>query len=340
MIVGVLSFADPSIASFSAVHRKDQELADTLAARGVPRERITVLLDHQATADAMLAAIEAQARAAGPGSTLLVYYAGHGTRTEDGEIGFLTWDARARSAFSVRALGRAIAASFRGARVLLMADCCHSGGLAETAAALEAGGVRAAAITSAEASNLSTVNWTFTQTVVDALRGDPLADPDGDGAVRLGELASEVRDAMKHRERQRAGVALGSVDPRLVVATRPASSTTVPPVPGPAPGSWVEVPRGSTSATARVVARPDRDHATVELYDYSDKSHLDVALSVLRPVRFARHPPGARLRVTWGGKVWDADVVEVEDDFHHITYPGWPTWWDEWIASDRIVGTR
>src|SRR5688500_16130191 len=36
VIVGVLTFADPAIATFPARNRKDQELADTLIARGVP----------------------------------------------------------------------------------------------------------------------------------------------------------------------------------------------------------------------------------------------------------------------------------------------------------------
>ncbi len=348
VIVGVLSFADPSIGTFPARNRKDQELADVLLARGVRRERITVLLDQAATTDAMLAAVEAQARSAAPGSTLLVYYAGHGSKSEDGEVGFLAWDAKPRAAFSVRALGRSIEASFRGARVLLLADCCHSGGLAETAATLETKGFSAAAITSAEASNTSTANWTFTQTVIDGLRGDPLADHDGDGTVRVGELAREVEGAMKHRDRQRAGVALGSLSPAVALAPRAGGATpgggAAPSAAwgpgGPEIGAWVQAQRGQGAAPARVVARPDGQRATVEFYDYSDKSRAEVLLSAVTPPVFAHHPVGARLRVIWAGKVWDANVLRVEGDFHLITYPGWSSWWDEWVASDRIVATR
>src|SRR4051812_14920866 len=55
VIVGTLSFRDPSLTSFAARHRKDQELYDVLAARGVPRNQMTLLLDAQATRAAMLA---------------------------------------------------------------------------------------------------------------------------------------------------------------------------------------------------------------------------------------------------------------------------------------------
>jgi hypothetical protein len=42
--------------------------------------------------------------------------------------------------------------------------------------------------------------------------------------------------------------------------------------------------------------------------------------------------------VWWGGKTWSAKVVRTDGDFHFITYPGWPSIWDEWILSDRIAG--
>lgn len=338
VIVGVLSFADPKITTFPARNRKDQELADTLVARGVPKDQITVLLDGAATSSAVLAALERQARAAAPGSTLLFYYAGHGAKAESGEVSFLAFDAGRDAPLAVPALTRIIKGAFKGADVLLLADCCHSGALIDAARDLGKGDLRATAITSAEASNTSTGNWTYTQTTIDALRGDPLADRDGDGKIQLADYATEVRDAMKYRERQRAGIAFGSISPAFVLGPRvgsapPAASS------GPAVGSYVATARNGKTAVARVVDRKPAA-ATIAFYDYSDFSRTDAPLASLEAVRFERHAPGAKLRVTWGGKVWDADVLKVEDDFHLITYPGWSSWWDEWVASDRIAGTR
>jgi hypothetical protein len=181
--------------------------------------------------------------------------------------------------------------------------------------------------------------------VIDVLRGDPLADRDGDGAIRLDEVTVEVKEAMKQRDAQRAGVSLGSLSPRVALASR--AGPAVSPAPsatwaagGPGVGAWVRAKRGAATAPARVVARPDAGRATVEFYDYSDKSRADLGVADLSPPVFARHAVGAQLRVTWGGKVWDANVLRVDDDFHLITYPGWSSWWDEWVTSDRVVGTR
>lgn len=82
------------------------------------------------------------------------------------------------------------------------------------------------------------------------------------------------------------------------------------------------------------------DVLAVELYDYALESIEHVPAGTVRPQRFERYEPGAALRVSWGGRTWDAEVLRVDDDFHLITYPGWSSWWDEWIASDRVVARR
>src|SRR5262249_32576472 len=131
---------------------------------------------------------------------------------------------------------------FKGGRVLLMADCCHSGGLKQVADDLAKANIKAASVTSAEASNLSCGNWTFTHAVLDALRGERLVDADGDGVVTLGELVGEVAAAMKYREAQRFGHAYRGVGADFRLGPAHVRKLPAPPKDGFAVGSYALAP--------------------------------------------------------------------------------------------------
>ena len=284
VVAGVLTFADARTPSFSDRHRKDEELAQLLESRGA-KGRVTTLLDARATGKAVLASLTEAVKASEPDATLVFYYAGHGDRDKQGAIRFLGYDER----FSLSDVEAAIKTSFHGQSVVLMADCCFSGGLEDVAQHLRDEGIPATALTSAEASNTSTVNWTFTQTVIDALAADPLADRDADGAVVLGELADESRDALAYLDHQRAGVSLGH--PADLVLSRP----KVPKRRGPVGtgfriGDYVGVKQGAKRVTARIVGSQG-DHVTVSVFDYSDRSELKVRAPELERITFERYPP-------------------------------------------------
>ena len=93
----------------------------------------------------------------------------------------------------------------RGEQVFLWADCCYSGGMQVVVDALAERPVAAVSLTSAGLANASTTNWTFTQAIIDGLRGEPMVDANADGEVTLVELRSEVQEAMKHLEGQAHG---------------------------------------------------------------------------------------------------------------------------------------
>lgn len=107
---------------------------------GYPAGHVTVLLDGQATREAMLAALAGLAARAGPESAVLIYISGHGGRVADGPHAgeylfpvdaFPGSEAElARTAIS----GAEFTAALRaiGARkVLVVFDCCHSGGVGQ-----------------------------------------------------------------------------------------------------------------------------------------------------------------------------------------------------------------
>lgn len=342
VIVGVLDFEDPGVAGWSKERRKDQALYDALRARGVPADHMALLLDEEARHATVLAAVERVSEQAGPGSTLLFYYAGHGTRGKQGRPYFVAYDSlsadMASTGIAVSKVGGAVREHFRGDRVLFMADACYSGTLGEAVAEVvrprkDGREVIAASLTSADASNLSTNNWTFTQTILDGLTGDGLMDHDGDRTISLGELSAAVADAMKYREKQRHGFVSRGIDEKVAVSKVKRTSAGDAPV-----GRYVLAPRPEHGSKDVAQIRAVRGHErTVRFYDYNHATDRKTAASELTPITFERHPVGTALRVFWGNKLWDAKVLEVEGDFHFITYPGWGPEWNEWVMSDRIA---
>ena len=58
------------------------------------------------------------------------------------------------------------------------------------------------------------------------LNGEPLIDTNGDGRITLGELAVEVREAMKHREGQQDGFTTKGIGDDFVMAKTPGTRPT------------------------------------------------------------------------------------------------------------------
>lgn len=359
VVAGVLEWEDPGLSPFPKQDRKDQELFDTLGQLGVPAAQRTLLLDKKATATAVERAIEDLIARAPVDATLVFYFAGHGVKDQDGHIIFTTSDTRLdqldKTGLHLTRLTRLLD-RFKGRRVLLLADCCHSGGLVDVARTLSKKR-GALALTSAEASNISTANWTFTQTLIDGLRGRLIHDHDSDGAVELFEVVGEVKDSLKHRESQRYGFANHGVPDELVFAPAVPDAEVDTKEGGRGGGrkagtaakgeaalasvaerQWVRAKRGAKKDIARVLAVRDRGQALVEFYDYSAYDRRWVGVDGLEPVTLETWPVGSRLDVVWQNQVYVAKVLAVDDGFMRITYPGYESRWDEWISASRVLG--
>lgn len=332
VIAGLLEFTDPGLAGFETRDRRDVELGRVLVARGVPAAQITTLLDRQATRAAILSALIAAADTTPVGGTLIFYYAGHGIRTESGQIAYVAYDTHSehadRPGVSVDDLYAALAPRTVGKRVVLFGDCCHSGGLGQLAQRLGAAGVTALSLTSADASNLSTGNWTYSQILLEGLQGDPALDANSDSRVSIGELEGAVRTAMRYQESQRSGAFLTSVDAdALTVASREGPARI-----GMQAGQFMRDGEGNLVRVNRV----DGPVASVRRYFYALSRDSQVPLGSLAPIVTRGYAVGTELMVEWGGRVWPARVIAADGDFAFITYPGWPSYWDEWILSDRV----
>jgi hypothetical protein len=203
-IVGTLEWEDSeSFESFPKENRRDAQLVRFFRDQGVPSDHIVYLADRRATTSRVQTGLETMLARTGEGDLLFFYFTGHGYQSDDGrKTYFATYDASdEHPGLSADAIVRTIARQFHGDRVVLAADCCYSGALADRVRRLDSS-LSFACFASSTSKESSTGSWTFTEMLLAALRGRAFADLDDDGTVTLGELARSVRDDMRFAEEQ------------------------------------------------------------------------------------------------------------------------------------------
>lgn len=189
---------------YAKENRQDRAFKAQLVADGVPEENIVFLEDSEATRDSIISALQDIVKCSH--NTLIFYYAGHGIRRGN-ETFFANYDVDTRkvekTGFSLTELGHFLKGSWKGNRLLLFADCCHSGVLASVVKLFEgADATYAACITSVVASNVSTGRWTFTESLVKAFAGNWVIDTDGDCRITFSEVDKFIQQEMRYREYQ------------------------------------------------------------------------------------------------------------------------------------------
>ncbi len=337
VVAGALEWKDPGFSPFSNRNRKDKELYSLLKTQGVKPKNVSMLIDNEATVDAMKSAVLDALEKAPEGSTFLFYYAGHGVKDDDSRIYFASYDITSgnykKTGFDVSWLGETIRDKFKGKLVWLLADCCYSGALLDEAEKISSAGKNVIVLTSAASCNISTGNWTFTQSIIDCLSGLPLADRNNDGVISINETGTELGDAMKFRERQMCGFKLYGIDETAPLAKTTGSMT------GTAgdfsPGAYYMAPKEGDMAAVRIL-KADKNSVECEFYDYSDKSTVSFSKNELQPIYFVNYRVGDKIKVSWEGKWYDAEVKKALNDFYYIKYAGYEDFWNEWVAYDRI----
>ncbi len=344
LIVSVLEWKH-GLSSFSKRHRKDQELRDLLIKRGTPAENVTLLLGKDATLPMIRKAITHTLNNTSQDATLIIYYQGHGWNQGD-DYYFANYDVQSHSkdtAWSINELAATVTAKFKGQRAFFWADCCFSGGLEVVVNKLASRKVACFSLTSASAENDSTANWTFTQSLLDGLSGAPLIDTNGDGLITLGELRTEVRNAMNHMEGQKHGFNVHALEDNFVLAK---TSGRLPKVPQAQfhLGSYV-MAKGKHGRVVGVTG-DQADEYSVQFYRYTDKvvklyAEKDLVASTRKPgTRSRGRPHGARMEpdctVMWGGTWYDAKVLKRKENRWFIHYVDDDDSWDEWVGKERI----
>ncbi len=206
-VVGCLEWAHSDVyPSFPKTNRRDVRLALAYQRLGVPPEHVTLLLDREATRNGIHDAFMTILGKCRPGDTLVLYYAGHGYRDEaDRTFWMVPYDGYdVDTLWGLRGIERDVNRLFKGSRVFLSADCCHSGAM-RLAARRNVSNIGFYALSSSTARLSSTGNWTFTDCLLDALSGDPRCDANGDGVISLAEMSGQVEKDMQFAENQKAG---------------------------------------------------------------------------------------------------------------------------------------
>ncbi len=335
VIVGALEWTDQYLPPFEKRNRKDEELYNLLKTTGVDENNIVFLKDQEATLKSIKENMKTILQKTTTGSHFIFYYAGHGMH-EKGKYYFANYDIvttnPSETGLDLDIIANIISNNFKGERVTLWADCCYSGGLETTAETISKKGFKTCALTSATATNTSTGNWTYSQALIDCLKGEAMMDRNNDGNITMNEMAGEVKDAMKFRERQLNTFATFNLD---------ADKTIISYVSGKMNrsdkevGSYVFAMHKGKWEVARVIGKTNGEY-DCEFYFYCDKESKTVSPQKVRKPHFIQHKVGASVKVEWDKKWYDATITKADGDFYYITYAGYDKSYDEWVLYDRI----
>ncbi len=331
-IVGLLEWQDKDMfGSFPKEGRRDDELVEFFEDRGVPESQIVHLQDDGATQKEIDTAFVNMLRKVRPGDLVLVYYAGHGYLSDDGKDVYLaSYDAGIGdvAGWSVKSIPKTIEKNAPGVRVLWLIDCCHSGRAVEVIRT-RTGNVAYACAAASLASQVSTGHWTFTDAVLDALRGKAYVDLNNDGNITLAEFAKHVAADMNAAEEQQStfGVS-GGFDPETLLSV--ASPREHPRI-----GERVRVESDGDWYASRIVEEKDGEFR-VHFIGYDPDEDMWVAPTDMKPLSSATYAVGDKVEVLWKKKWYPATVLEVNGGVQLIHYDGFDSDWDEWVSSKRV----
>jgi len=186
-----------------------------------------------------------------------------------------------------------------------------------------------AVMTSSLASQESTGNWTFTEALISAFRGDPFIDDDHDGKVTFAELESNAEDDMLFGEEQMATFAFtGNFSPDTRIADSIAGSS-------PRIGERVEA-YSIDGWYKGYITDAKADKFKVHYYGYEYDEDEWVTAKMIRSPKTVQYAVGQKVEVEWKKKWYPATVLQVKGGTHYITYTDYGSEWDEWVPSSRI----
>jgi hypothetical protein len=332
-VVGALNWKHSEMfGSFPVKNRRDAALVDLFKQSGVPETQIVYLQDKQATQKRIDNAFAAELTKLRPDDLLIVYYCGHGSQSEEGDDVYLaSSDAgdEGVSGWSVNSIPAQIKSASKCARVLWFLDCCYSG-QAALALTKQKGRPAYACVTSSSASESSTGHWTFSDALLDALRGAAYVDLNHDGSVTLAEFAAHISADMNLAEEQLSTFATTEGFDKEMVLSH------AEPLAHPKIGQRAKAQDAGGGWYAGRIVEARHEKFKIHFIGYEDDEDVWVAPDELRPIKPVQYAIGTQVEVSWKKKWYPATILQVRDGTHLIHYTNYEAKWDEWVPSRRI----
>ncbi len=209
--VGVLVYPDGE--AWPQAGRRDSVMIEELKKSGVPPSQIEFVRDKDAQSERVLSRFRTFISRSPAQSTLWFYFAGHGAKDKEGVGSFVLYDKN----WMLPELFRSLEKDFKGHTALLFADCCYSGNLG-LEAMMRAGRIAYGVLTSSLSSVQSTGAWTFTNCLIQGLKGEVDIKDNQDNQIDFLELAAFTEREMAANDGQLSTfVATNGFDPRMVL---------------------------------------------------------------------------------------------------------------------------
>lgn len=322
-----------TFSSFPKNNRKDTVLRDTLKARGVPPEQIVYLQDSAAKTSVVEQKFAEFLKKPAPGDWVFVYFEGHGYKTGDSVPYLATYDVDDNiKGWKFDSVPEVIEQNFKGSHAIIALDNCYSGAMADSVKR-KPRRVSYGILASSLASQLSTSNWTFTESLISAFNGAAFVDKDRDGHVTFAELGKNSEEDMLYGEEQMATIAFtGKFDPQTMIGkAETATATRI--------GDRVEAFSAKEWWKGFIIdSRPGQQR--IHYYGWEASDDEWIADKNIRHIKLVQYAKGAKVEVEWQKKWWPATVLDVKSGSHLITYTDYGKEWDEWVSSKRIRKAR
>ena len=334
--VGLVKWQDEDdFEAFPADIRKDGAFLESVRKHGVPRDHVMFMQDAAATTSAVESRFAEFLKRTRPGDWLIVYFEGHGYKDEKDIPYLVTYDVAGKiKGWPFSAVPAQIERYFKGERAIIALDNCYAGAMVAEVQE-QKNRVAYAVLASSMASQESTQNWTFTESLINGFDGESFVDADRDGSITMRELTSNAEQDMIFGEEQLASIAfINGFDPDTVI---------VPAVSAPK----------STRIGDRVEAYTENDwfrgyiadikgsRFRVHFYGYEKSDELWLpARAIRKPTAHSRFKPGDKVEVRYKRRWYPAHVLNIKGGSHYVTYDEYDIDENEWVPPSRIRKAR